>query len=245
MPITTLISANDCLNRVAAEIGVAPVADPFASQDPVFVQLQYLLNTAGEELGQAYPWELLVRAHQITTAPGDTGDYDLPDDFGYMINQTGWERSENVPLWGPMSAQDWTYLLGRDLVNQTIYASFRLDQGQFRVFPQPPPNGLDINFEYISCAWVTDGQPTPTYSKEVTTGTQQPLYDKTLITRYLKLKILEAKGFDSTKAQDDFNQTFSFLTGLDKGAQVLNMGRNHAFPYLNLWRNVPDTGYGY
>lgn len=245
MPATTLITANECLNRVAAEIGVAPIADPFASQDPVFVQMQYLLNTAGEELYQAYPWEILTRQHQIVTTGADTGDYDLPDDFGYMINQTGWERSQNVPLFGPLSPQDWTYLLGRDLVNETIYASFRLDEGKFRLFPQPPPVGLDVNFEYISCAWASDGAVPPIYQKEVTTGSDIPLYDRTLITRYLKVKILEAKGFDTQKAQDDFNQTFSFLTGLDKGAPVLNMGRSRGFPYLNIWRNVPDTGYGY
>ena len=245
MPITTLITANQCLNRVAAEIGVAPVVDPFASVDPTFVQLRYLLNTAGEELYQAYPWELLNRSHQITTSALDTGDYDLPDDFGYMINQTGWERDQNVPLWGPLSPQDWTYLLGRDLVNQTIYASFRLSEGKFKLFPQPPPDGLDVNFEYISCAWVSDGEVPVTYKKECTVGSDIPLFDKTLITRYTKVKILEAKGFDSTKAQDDFNQTFSFLTGLDKGAGILNMGRSRGFPYLNAWRNVPDTGYGY
>jgi hypothetical protein len=84
-----------------------------------------------------------------------------------------------------------------------------------------------------------------TYKKECTTGSDIPLFDKTLITRYTKVKILEAKGFDSTKAQDDFNQTFSFITGLDKGAEILNMGRNRGFPYLNAWRNLPDTGYGY
>lgn len=244
MPITTLIDANTILNRVAAEIGVAPVVDPFSSTDPVFVQMKYLLNTAGEELAQAYAWELLTRSHQITTAALDTGNYDLPDDFGYMINQTGWERSQNVPLWGPLSPQDWTYLLGRDLVNQTIYASFRLKDGFFSIFPQPPPDGLDINFEYIASTWVSDGGAPPTYKKEVTTGTDIPLFDKTLITRYLKVKILESKGFDTQKAQNDFNQTFSFLTGLDKGAPVLNMGNARAFPYLNIWRNVPDTGYG-
>lgn len=245
MPITTLIDANTILNRVAAEIGVAPVIDPYASTDPLFVQMKYLLNTAGEELGQAYPWELLTRSHQITTSSLDSGDYDLPDDFGYMINQTGWERSQNIPLGGPLSAQDWTYLLGRDLVNQTIYASFRLDDGKFRIFPQPPPDGLDINFEYISCAWASDGAATPTYQKEILVGTDQPLFDKTLITRYLKLKTLEAKGFDTQKAQSDFNQTFSFLTGLDKGAPVLNIAGQGGFPYLNIWRNLPDTGYGY
>jgi len=245
MPISTLTTANDILNRVAVEIGDEAVADPMASTDPLFIQMKYLLNIAGEELYQAYPWQLLTREHQIITSALDSGDYDLPDDFGYMIDQTGWERSQNVPLWGPLSPQDWSYLLGRGLVNQTIYASFRLDQGLFRIFPQPPPDGLNVNFEYIACTWVSDGAATPAYQKEVLIGSDIPLFDRTLISRYLKVKLLEAKGFDSQKAQDDFNQTFSFLTGQDKGAQILTLGGRLGYPYLNIWRNLPDTNYGY
>jgi len=245
MPITTVTNANTILNRVAAEVGLAPVTDPYASKDPSFIQMTYLLNTAGEELVQAHAWELLTKEHTITTTvPPDSGDYPLPDDFLYMINQTGWERSQNVPLAGPLSPQDWQFLLGRDLVTSTIYASFRLNEGQFKIFPQPPPNGLDIHFEYVSKNWVSDGAVSPTYTDEVQVGSDVPLYDKTLISRYLKMKFLEAKGFDSTKAQDDFNQTFSFLTGLDKGAEILYAGGNRGFPYLNIWRNLPDSGYG-
>lgn len=247
MPITTIDTASNILNRVAAEIGVEPVIDPYSTPDATFVQMRYLLNTAGEELAQSYPWELLIREHQISTLDTDTGDYPLPDDFYYMINQTGWERKENVPLFGPLSPQDWQYLLGRDLVSSTIYASFRLQDGQMRLFPQPPPNGLDIHYEYVSKNWVLDQDEDPeVYKDQVTKSTDKVLYDRTLIARYLKLKILESKGFDTTKAQADFNQIYAFLTGHDKGAEVLNAGgRFGVFPYLSTIRNLPDTGYGY
>lgn len=245
MPVTTVTTANNILNRVAAEIGVNPVTDAYSTPDATFVQLRYLLNTAGEELVQAYEWELLTKEHTITTSSLDSGDYDLPTDFLYMINQTGWERANNMPLFGPLTPQDWQYLLGRDLVNSTIYASFRFQEGYFRIFPQPPPDNLDIHFEYISKNWVSDAGMPPTYKDNVDAATDIPLYDKTLISRYVKLKFLESKGFDTTKAQDDFNQTFSFLTGRDKGAKILNAGMGYiGYPYLNAWRNLPDTGYG-
>lgn len=246
MPITTVTTANNILNRVAAECGLEPVEDAYSTPDPAFIQMRYLLNAAGEELVQAYPWEVLIKEHQIITAPLDTGNYPLPDDFLYMINQTGWERNQQVPLFGPLTPQEWQYLIGSNLVSSTIYASFRLQEGLFRIFPQPPPENLNIHFEYVSKNWVSDaGEPVPTLKEEVTVSTDIPLYDRTLITRYLKVKFLEAKGFDSTKAQDDFNQTFSFLTGQDKGAQVLNAGGwNRGYPYLDTFRNLPDTNYG-
>lgn len=244
MAISTVTTANDILNRVAAEVGIQPVVDPYASTDPIFVQMTYLLNTAGEELCFAHQWEQLAKEHQILTTDTDTGSYPLPDDFGYMINQTGWERKENVPLGGPLSPQDWSYLKGRDLASTTLYASFRLSDGQFNLYPEPPPNGLDINFEYQSINWVSDGQVTPSFKSQVNTGSDTPLYDRTLITRYVKLKYLESAGFDTTKAQNDFNQIFSFLTGFDKAAGILNAGRGRGgIPFLSVW-NVSDTGFG-
>jgi hypothetical protein len=247
MPITTTAIANDILNRVAAEVGLAPVTDPYTSQDPSFVQMRYLLDTAGEELVQAYPWGLLVKEEAFTTVDGDDGDYPLPSDFSHMINQTGWDRGNNVPLMGPLSAQDWTYLKGRNLVSSTIYASFRLAEGLFKIFPNgtETPAGLDITYEYISKNWVKSGTSPFSEQDQVLKGSDTVLYDKTLVSRALKVKFLEAKGFDSSKAQADFNQIFSFLTGTDKGAKVLNAGGGASgYPYLDMWRNAPDTGYG-
>jgi hypothetical protein len=243
MALTTTITAIEILNRAAAEVGKAPINDPYASQDPIFVQMQFLLNTAGEELMQAYPWEFLVREHQFFTEEG-VSEYDLPADFGYMLNQTGWEQSQNIPLGGPLSAQDWTYLKGRKLAQNTLYASFRLREGKIFIYPDPPPVGLDITFEYITINWALGGTPTETPQDKVILGSDIPLYDKTLITRYVKLKYLESAGFDTTKAQDDFAQSFSFLTGFDKGAQIISAGRNHRlYPYLSVL-NLPDQGFG-
>lgn len=243
----TNVIASEILNRVAAEVGMQPVVAPLESQDPFFVQLRYLLNTAGEELMQAFPWEQLVRSHTIVTQAGDDGIYDLPDDFGYILNQSAWDNTNNVPMGGPLSASEWTYLKGRDLASNTLYASFRIAQGKFNVYPTSPSVGLDLSFEYLTVNWVVDEATDPensTPKAEVTLASDMPLFDKTLITRALKVKYLESGGFDTTKAQADYNQIFAFLTGNDKGAPILSAGGNKgAFPYLSSW-NTPDTGYG-
>lgn len=245
MTATLRASANDTLNRVAVEVGLDAVTDPFSDANPDFKRLTYLINIAGEELSQLFPWEFLVKEHQIETVDTDSGDYDLPEDFLYMINQTGWERAENVPLFGPLSAQDWQYLLGRDLVSQTIYASFRISEGKFRIFPQPPPNGLDIHFEYCARNWVIDSGTGNTLTDTCNQGGDTPLFDRTLLSRMLKVKYLEAKGFDTNKAQADLNQSYTLLTSHDQGAEILSAGRNNrGFPYLSGFYNVPDSGYG-
>ena len=246
MPITTAGTANTLLNTVAAEVGLTPATDPWASNEPQFVQMRVLLQLVGEELCWLGEWEHLNRSHSITTAVGDTGLYDLPSDYLTMIQQTGWELSNNTPLLGPLSPQDWAYLKGRDLVSQSIYANFRLQDGKFSVFPQPPPAGLVLDFEYRANTFVQDPTTPDVKTAIITNGADIILFDKTLVSRYLKVKWLEAKGFDSTKAQDDVNMMFGLVQPADGGGgKILSAGRSRrGFPYLNSRYNVRDTGYG-
>jgi hypothetical protein len=242
MTANLLSTATDILNRVAAEVGLDPVVDPYSTTDRNFIQMTYLLNIAGEELCQLYPWETLVRKHSITTTVISDGEYDLPDDYLYMINQTGWEKTQEIPLFGPMSAQQWSYQLNQDF--NPIYANFRIQQGKFNIYP--PTDGLEISFEYICRCWVLDADTGDTVSDRVNQGADIPLFDRTLISRMVKVKYLEAKNLDTTKAQADLNQMFQQLTSHDKGAPMLNAGRGGSWSrrYLNGW-NAPDTGYGF
>ena len=252
MAVSRFHTGADIINDVSVEVGLDPVVDPFSSGEKAMIQLVRLLNIAGRELVELFEWQILIRSHQFITEELDNGIYDLPSDFAYMINQTGWERRENVPLIGPLSPQDWTYLQGRDLVGSTIYASFRLDQNKFYIFPNdPPPAGLDINYEYVSYNWVADGDVVPPPgappgdSDAVETANDVVLYPPVLISRYLKVKWLAAKNFDTTAAMDDFRTAFNSWAGHDNGAVILNAGNKwRGFPYLNLWNNTPDTGYG-
>ena len=238
-------SINDIINQVAIEVGIPKAADVFSSQDIAFTQLTTLSNSCGYELLQDEDWEGLTREHTIITQQNDDGKYPLPDDFGYMINQTGWDMTNNVPLGGPLSAQEWTYLKGRDLISQTIYASFREVENQFWLFPQPAPEGLEVTFEYTSRNWVLRGGQMNDYSDFVAQPSDVVLYEAYMFERLLKTRFLEARGFDSTAAAGQYNTSLGSWKGKDKGAQILNAGRGRGgMPYLNGFSSVPDTGYG-
>jgi hypothetical protein len=238
---------NDVVNHVAVEIGMEPVADVFAASDFVFTQLTHLVTTCTQELMELFDWQILIREHQILTQEDETGKYDLPSDFGYMIPQTGWERNENVPLIGPLSAQDWTYLLGRDLVGSTIYASFRYDQNQLWIFPNDPVTAnLNINFEYVSRNVIQIASTEPAeYTDKASAPGDVVLFPPHLIKRMLRMKFLDVKGFDSQKATDDFWQALQSWQGKDNTASILNAARwRYWYPYLDPYRNLPDSGYG-
>lgn len=238
-------TATDILNRTALEVGLVPVTDPVSDPDEAFVQLTGLLSSAGQEMVELHPWQILTNVFEFTTAPSDSGTYDLPEDFSYMIDQTGWDQTNRVAVGGPLSAQDWSYLVGRDLVSQSIYASFRLVDGKFDLFPQPPPQGLKIRFEYIGRNWVTEaGQDNPNQDT-IKKGSDIVNYEPILIIKFLKCKFLEAKGFDPSSARMEFETMFLSRTGKDEGAPILSASSSmRGFPYLHPYYNTGDTGYG-
>jgi hypothetical protein len=240
-------TAADIVNAAATEAGLTAVSDPYASTDPAFIQLRNLLNSAGRELLGINQWSKFVKEYSVTTVvPPDTGNYDLPADFGYMIDQTGWTPTNagaGLPLGGPLSEQDWAYLVNTNLAASTIYISFKLSEGQFQVLPQPPPTGIEINFKYISRYWVAATGSTTGTKDKVTATDDVVLYEPILIVKFLKLRYLEAKGFDTTAAVGQFMTMFQSWTGKDIAAPVLNMARMRYFPYLG-YRNIPETNYG-
>ena len=92
-------TANTIINRVAVEVGLTAVTDPVADADPAFKQLTGLLTAAGQELVELHQWQVLRQEYEFTTvAATDTGIYDLPADFSYMIDQSGWDQTNNVPI---------------------------------------------------------------------------------------------------------------------------------------------------
>lgn len=240
-------TAGNIVNAALAECGITAVADPYASSDPAFVQACTILGTAGQEMLTLHEWNKLVKTHTITTAvPPDTGEYDLPADFAWLINQTGWTPTNGgagLPLGGPLSAQDWTYLVNTNLASSTVYISFRQADGQFWILPQPPPNGVVINFEYISRYWVALTGTTVGTKDKPTLSSDVVLFEPILIVKFLKLRYLEAKGFDTTAAVAQFLTMFQSWTGKDASAPILNTARMRVFPYLG-WRNIPETNYG-
>tara|TARA_R110002110_G_scaffold345573_9_gene555865 strand:- start:2035 stop:2778 length:744 start_codon:yes stop_codon:yes gene_type:complete len=236
------------LNDVAVESGLAPIAAPFDSSDPAFIQLRYLLNSSGQELLELYPWEILRRKHTITTDSATYPDarYPLPADFGFMIDQTSWDQSSNVPLQGGVTPQQWAFLEGRDLSSSTIFVTFRMDAGELQLYPATIADGRVISFYYISRYWAEKGSsPSIEGLYDIDAGTNTVRYEPILIKRMLKMKFQAAKGFDNTNSTQEFYRALDAWTGKSKAAQVLSASaRGRTQPFLNVWRNAPDSGYG-
>ena len=235
-------TAGTIINRTAVEVGLRQVPDPFFAQDEGFSQLVGLLNVAGQELSELHSWEVLLMQFCLTTSSLDSGVYPLPADYDRFAGQTGWDQSNNVPIIGPLSPQDWAYLKGRDLASDSIYLSYRIYQNQFEVYPQPPPDAVVVSFEYLSRNWAQQADTTRVDS--CTAAGDTVLLDPLLMQKLLKVKFLDAKNLPSQAARIEFENVLQNRMGNDNGAPILSASRSRYYPYLDAFYNTSDTGYG-
>ena len=238
MSVSAAITVNQILTRVAVEAGLSADTDPFGSPREEYVQLRTLLQTACEDLCLAHPWEFLTRTLSITTTSERA--YPLPADFLNLVDETGWNMSTDEPIY-LISPTQWRAIEAGDI--DPVAYGFRIMGGKIVFIQKILPVGIELRFEYISRNFVVPAADPTTTADSFAEGADTVLYDRTLITRYLKSLWFEAKGFDSTTAQSAFAQIFDMLIGKDKGGATLSAGGARQYRLLDN-RNVPDHGYG-
>lgn len=213
--------AGDVLNRVASAVGLGRVADPYASTDSNFTQMQDLLvELGGDLLNVAKPWPQLVLEKDVTTVSGQTF-YPAPSDFHRFVEQTGWNRSTRRPLAGPALPTEWQKLLAWRM-NSTFNITFRQTPLGMTVYPSPV-DGIQIAYEYVSKYWAQRADGTlllkPSQSSDLV------LFDDLTLVRGLKLKFLTARGFDTTVAATEYRDALESAISRASGANKLSVSR--------------------
>lgn len=237
-------TAGTILSRAAVQLGLGASADPYASTDPNFVMLREYLATAGDELNREHNWRHLIRECVITTI-GNQATYQLPNDFHEFMDQSGWNRSTRLPLLGPMSPQEWQYIKAIQ-VGVVLNVIFRPRAGMIEFGIVLPAAGTVLAFEYKSSFWVQTaaGTGVPDASQPGASA-DWVLYDPTLMVRSVKLAWLGDRGFDTAKAQSDYDARLEHVIGKDMLGRVLSLsGSKNLNPLISGDANMPITGYG-
>ena len=239
-------TAGNIINDAAVELGLGTDADPYTSTDPVFIQLRALLKSTGRKLLSEHQWTQFRREYTFTTVLG-TNSYDLPADFHDMRDQTGWNRTNRLPLGGPLSPQEWQYLKAR-LAGVVFTVLFRPVDKKILIYPDVnTPGGYVIAFEYRSLFWAhTTNDASLASLSAPTASTNYVFFDPTLALHALKLAWARAKGFDSTAIQQDYDEALVKARNFDSPAPVLSLNKkmHMGIDPLIGQQSVPITGFG-
>jgi hypothetical protein len=255
--ITRYKTASEIVLDAGRDLGLGSVADPFASTDTKWRSLIGFLKNAGQWLAEKYEWRqllveaVLAKAGGVWTLPTGwsvaSGDVlNLPADFAGMVEQTGWDRTNQWPLAGPISVQRWQYHMATVLTD--VFAEFRIDTNQVRFLPTPLADRT-LALEYKSRAWVwpaatpfaapgntmgPDGQDEPLVAGDII------LFNRLLVVCMLKLAYKKDRGYDTTAALADVREALDIALGQQTHGPVIHLDGPVADIRLIDNSNVPD-----
>jgi hypothetical protein len=232
---------NIVIRDAAVELGL-PWADGtsvYTSSDVNLRQLLAFANAEGQELTREYNWSALQLRLTVNLLPAVTM-YALPADFLRAVPVTLWGKSTWMPGYGGPTPSQW-----EDIRNwqpaSTLRIIFRI-QGETLELMSPPAAPSDITLVYQTGWWAAAPGAAPS-SEELAAETEEAVFDRRLMVAGVKVRYLEARGFDSTAARLDYNRALSRAMGADGVAPVLTVGGT-ASVMPPTWRNLPPTGWG-
>lgn len=195
-----------------------------------------LLNSIGDDLVKEHDWQFL---QQVATLNGDgvTDEFDLPSDFGRIVDQTMWSSNNKLPMEGPLSPQAWGWVQ-YGIVSAGVFYRYRILNDKLAIFPTPA-DGEVFNFFYITKNWVLDDDLV-TYKDTTDAGADVPRFDRGLLKKALKVRLWGQKGFDTTALVREYQDDLAIEKAQNQSAPVISLCSSRNNILLDPRRNIPD-----
>lgn len=192
----------------------------YGSSDPQITQIKALLEEIGIDMASRVAWQgITFEATHTTTATEDQGAMTTiaANGFKWIKNQTIWDRTDRLPVLGPMSPQEWQALKAL-VVNGPRYR-FRIRGGKLLVNPTPEA-GHTWAFEYVSQNWILNGS---TYKQFFTADDDTVLLPDVELLQGLRWKWRKEKGLDYAEDFRAYEMMLKDAAGRDGGRPQLRM----------------------
>jgi hypothetical protein len=194
------------VRSVALKVGVTVPTVAINSIDSNIQQIVGFVNEAGQELAARYDWqELTFEATFNTVATESQGSIITLTGagFGWVLNETMWDRTTKRPVFGPKVSAEWQQLKAQ-FVNGP-WEQYRIRGNQVLFIPVPTV-GDHIYFEWVSKYWAGVTGATTGTQTELLADTDISILDERLLTldavwRYKQTKRLAYdEDFDKAEA---------------------------------------------
>ena len=210
-------------------------ATVYGTTDPQVQQVMALLEEEGNDLALRGSWQgITFEATLSTLAAEDQGAIATiaSNGFRYIKNQTIWDRTNRLPVLGPLDGQDWQAIKALQVSGPRY--QHRIRGGKLLVNPTPTA-ALDWRFEYVSPNWILGADGT-TYKQYFTLDTDTLLLPDTLLLMGLRWRWLREKGMDYAELFRTYEMQVKDALGRDGGKGVLHMdSAGYAGPQPGIW----------
>lgn len=202
--------------------GIPRPATVVGNTDTQALQAMALLEEEGNDLSARGPWQgITFEATHTTLAAEDQGAIATiaSNGFRYIKNNTIWDRTDRLPVLGPLNGQDWQSLKAFTVTGPRY--QFRIRGGKLLVNPSPTA-GHTWAFEYASQNWILGADGT-TYKQYFTLDTDTILLPETLVLMGLRWRWKKEKGLDYAEDFQTYEAQVKDALGRDGGKKTLYM----------------------
>lgn len=218
----------------------APTTVMGAVTDTQVLQMLRLLEEEGVDLAKRGFWQgNTFEATLTTVATEDQGAMTTiaSNGFAYIRNSTFWDRTNRLPILGPLSDDQWSALKGVGMTGPRYY--YRIRGGKLLVNPTPTA-GYTWAFEYASLNWIL-GIDGTTYKAAFTLDTDTILLPEFLVLSGLRWRWKKEKGLDYAEDFRTYENQVKDAFGRDGGKPILQMDQAYRSARPGIF--IPDRGW--
>ena len=208
------------IQNASDTIGLARPSAVVSSTDGNVRTLLSLAGTEGRELLERYSWPAtqLEATHTTLAAELQGVMTTIAPGFGYMINNTFWDRTLTQPVTGPLNPSEWQGLKARTATGP--YASYRIQGGSLYAYPAPAA-GNTWAFEYQSDYFCQSSGGT---NQTVwTADTDVGILDENLMTLGVVWRFKKKNGLDYSEDYRVYEQKLANEMARTGGKRTLSM----------------------
>jgi hypothetical protein len=202
--------------------GLPYVTAVYGSTDPQVLQSMALLEEEGNDLAVRHDWQALtLEAAHTSLAAEDQGAMSTiaSNGFRHIKNETIWDRTNSLPIIGPMDDKDWQSM--KALTSTGARFRYRIRGGKLLVNPTPTA-GYSWYFEYVSKNWILGADGT-TYKQYFTLDTDTLLLPEELLLAGLRWRWKKEKGLDYSEDFSTYEAQVKDAIGRDGGKRPVYM----------------------
>lgn len=230
----------EVIQYACGRFNVPVPATVLGTSDQQVLQMLRLLEEEGNDLARRGDWQSMTfEATHTSLALEDQGALTSIATNGFRDIKQGtlWDRTNKLPILGPLSDQEWQTMKAR--VTTGPRYQYRIRGGHLLINPTPTA-GYSWAFEYVSKYWLL-GVDGVTYKQYATLDTDTLLLPEDVVLLGLRWRWKKEKGLDYAEDFESYEMQVKDALGRDGAKKVLYMdgGRKDARPGIC----VPDMSW--
>ena len=227
------------LSNMSSTTGLTSTPTYFAVTGAGIPQDTFLVTAGG---GSATMTRAATATATTVTLSFSQVRYTFPADFDRLVDDTQWDKTQNWPIYGPESPQQWQWLKSGFVDSTPIYR-FRQMGGLFQIWA-PMVQDDYSGFEYISNYWVGASTPLTLSKTAFAVDTDVCVFPDRLMISGLKFRFAEMEGLERAVAYErEWVRQLNIAKAADAGSKSLSMAPKASQVLIN-YNNIPDSGYG-